>query len=111
MKSKITKEEKPNIINKINFSNCEKHYTGQLEDSRHSHHCENQLAIKHHDVPRLIEMHVDTRSTKKILESWIKVKQRRPEKSSKSGKWVNQQPSKLRNLTNLSINKKNHGQM
>ncbi|KAH9581087.1 hypothetical protein MS3_00008331 [Schistosoma haematobium] len=56
-KDEITKENKSNIIYKINCANCEKHYIGQ--SGRHLRLHEHQLAVERHDISSLISIHVD----------------------------------------------------
>ncbi|VDO78139.1 unnamed protein product [Schistosoma margrebowiei] len=87
-KDEITKENKSDIIYKINCANSEKHYIGQSGRPLHLRLHEHQLAVERHDISSLISIHVDncgnsfhwknveildrgnSKSTRKFLEAW-----------------------------------------
>ncbi|KAH9591950.1 hypothetical protein MS3_00004042 [Schistosoma haematobium] len=87
-KDEITKENKSNIIYKINCTNCDKHYIGQSGRPLHLRLHEHQLAVKRHDISSLISIHVDnyghsfdwenveildrgnSKNTREFLEAW-----------------------------------------
>ncbi|CAH8622921.1 unnamed protein product [Heterobilharzia americana] len=54
------KTDKPNIVYKINWNNCSKHYIEHSGRPLHLHLHEHQLTTKRHDMSSLlISMHVD----------------------------------------------------
>ncbi|CAH8665099.1 unnamed protein product [Heterobilharzia americana] len=87
-KDATNKEDKPNIIYKINCNNCSQHYIGQSGCPLRLRLHEHRLAIKHHDISSLISMHVDnyghefnfdnveildrgnTKNIREFLEAW-----------------------------------------
>ena len=87
-KDEMAKEDKTNIIYKINCTNCNKHYIGQSGRPLHLRLHEHQLAVKRHDISSLISIHVDncghtfnwenvqildrgnSKNTREFLEAW-----------------------------------------
>ncbi|CAH8523810.1 unnamed protein product [Heterobilharzia americana] len=87
-KDATSKEDKPNIIYKINRNNCGQHYIGQSGHPLRLRLHEHQSAIKRHDISSLISMHVDnyghefnfdnveildrgnTKNVREFLEAW-----------------------------------------